>query len=224
VKVNAVAIVDPVKGLLNAHYEYIEQEQSAALTIIANSPQIQFEYYEPLVKNGTARHIVFKWAGDYAVGVLETNFLQPLGAQAVTINPASVKTGLGQAGLTNYQNRVVQLGAGQPYTLTIDYQRQTDDVSISNLPVQAASTPGPDTPGRVSMTGILPWVLAGIGALLIVSGVAGFVVWQRGSRNRRYAGDKYRIAIRAKPSRSTVSSAGSAPGQAMCSAALAVCA
>ena len=72
--------------------------------------------------------------------------------------------------------------AGKPFALTIDYQRQTDALSISSLPVQAASTPGPDTPGHVSMTGILPWVLAGIGLLLIVAGIFGFVTWQRGSQ------------------------------------------
>jgi hypothetical protein len=74
------------------------------------------------------------------------------------------------------------LKAGMPFALTIDYQRQTDALSISSLPVQAASTPGPDTPGHVSMTGILPWVLVGIGLLLIGAGIAGFVVWQRGNQ------------------------------------------
>jgi hypothetical protein len=74
------------------------------------------------------------------------------------------------------------LKAGTPFALTIDYQRQTDALSITSLPVQAASTPGPDTPGHVSMTGILPWVLAGIGLLLIVAGIVGFIVWQRGGQ------------------------------------------
>jgi hypothetical protein len=182
VQVNAVAVVDPVKGLLNALYERVVQEEWAVLTISANLPQVQIEYYEALVKNGTARHIVFKWAGDYAVDILEANFLLPLGAENVIFNPVPVKTGPGQDGLTNYRDQTTHLMIGQIYTLTIDYQRQTDNVSISGLPVQAASPPGADTPGRVSMTGVLPWVLAGIGALLIVAGVIGFVVWQRGGR------------------------------------------
>jgi hypothetical protein len=181
-QVNAVAIVDPVRGLLSAPYERVMQEEWAVLTISANSLQVQVKYYEALVKNGTARHIVFKWAGDYAVDMLEANFLQPLGAENVTLSPLPMKTGPGQDGLTNYRDQTTHLGAGQIYTLTIDYQRQTDNVSISGLPVQAASPPGADTPGRVSMTGVLPWVLAGIGALLIVAGVIGFVVWQRGGR------------------------------------------
>jgi hypothetical protein len=87
----------------------------------------------------------------------------------------------GQDGLTNYRIETADLMAGTPFTLTIDYVRQMDSLSISSLPVQAATTPGPDTPGHVSMTGILPWVLAGIGLLLIVAGIVGFVAWQRGS-------------------------------------------
>ena len=33
------------------------------------------------------------------------------------------------------------------------------------------------------MTGILPLILAGIGMLLIVAGIIGFVVWQRGAQS-----------------------------------------
>jgi hypothetical protein len=54
---------------------------------------------------------------------------------------------------------------------------------ITNLPVEAASTPGADTPGRISMTGILPWVLGGLGVILIVAGVVAFLLWQRGGRS-----------------------------------------
>jgi hypothetical protein len=152
------------------------------LTITTTSPQVQVEYYTALVKNGTTRHIVFDWAGDYAVEKLEVNFLRPLGAESPTISLPPVDTSPGQDGLTNYRIEAADLMAGKPFTLTIDYQRQTDALSISSLPVQAASTPGPDTPGHVSMTGILPWVLAGIGLLLIVAGIVGFVVWQRGGQ------------------------------------------
>jgi hypothetical protein len=181
-QVNAVAIVDPVKGLINAPYDSAMQGKWSVLTITANSLKVQVEYYEALVKNGTARHIVFEWAGNDAVDTLDANFLLPLGADNVTINLAPVNTGPGQDGLTNYRVRTVNLSAGQPFTLTIDYQRQTDELSIASLPVQAVSTPGPDTPGRISMPAILPWVLAGIGVLLIVAGVVGFIVWQRGSQ------------------------------------------
>jgi len=113
---------------------------------------------------------------------MEIDFLRPLGAGSPTISLPPVDTTPGQDGLTNYRMEAADLKVGMPFALTIDYQRQTDALSISSLPVQAASTPGPDTPGHVSMTGILPWVLVGIGLLLIGAGIVGFVTWQRGSQ------------------------------------------
>lgn len=181
-QINAVAIVNPAKGQLNTPYERTVQGDWATLTITVNTAEVQVEYYEALAKSGTTRNIVFKWAGDYAVDVLETNFLQPLGAYEVNISPVPGKIGIGQDGMMNYHNQVTHLAANQPYSVTISYQRNTDDVSISNFPVQAALTPGADTPGSVSMVGVLSWVLGGIGVLLIVVGVIAFIVWQRGGR------------------------------------------
>ena len=181
-EINAVAVVDATGNLINAPYDSRTQAPWSVLTITTTSPQVQVEYYTALVKTGTTRHIVFDWAGDYAVEKLEVNFLGPFGAESPTISLQPVNTSPGQGGLTNYRIEAADLIADKPFTLTIDYQRQTDALSISGLPVQAASTPGPDTPGHVSMTGILPWVLAGIGLLLIVAGIVGFVAWQRGSQ------------------------------------------
>jgi hypothetical protein len=184
-QINAVAVLDPTGGLINTPYDKTIQGQSSVLNISTNSLQMQVEFYEPLVKNGINRHIQFDWSGDYAVDKLDANFLSPFGAKSVSISVSPTDTGPGQDGLTNYHIQKSNLAAGQSFSLTIDYQRQTDDLSISSLPVVAASTPGPDTPGRVSMTGILPWILAGIGALLIVAGIVGFVLWQQGSRGTK---------------------------------------
>jgi hypothetical protein len=180
-QINAVAEVDPTKGLLNMPYDFSVQGQWSILKVTTDFPEVQVEYYLPLVKNGTARHISFDWAGDYAVDKLEVNFLRPFGAENVTTSIAPTDTGPGQDGLTNYHIQTLNLAAAQSFNLTIDYQRKTDDLSISSQPVQAVSTPGLDTPGHISMTGILPWVLAGVGIILILAGVFGFVVWQRGN-------------------------------------------
>lgn len=181
-QINAVAVTDPVKGLINIPYDNTVQGQWSLLKITTNSLQVQLEYYTPLVKNGTARHITFEWPGDYAVDKLDANFLRPFGAENVAISLAPAETSPGQDGLTNYHVQSTNLASGRSFTLTIDYQRNTNDLSISSLPVQAASTPGPDTPGRVSGVAVLPLVLAGIGVLLIVAGIFGFVAWQRGGQ------------------------------------------
>jgi hypothetical protein len=181
-EINAVAVLDPTGNLIVAPYVESIQGSWTVLTITTTSPRVQVEYYTPLVKNGTTRHIIFNWAANYSVEKLEVNFLQPLGADSPILSIPPVETSPGQDGLINYRIETVSLMADKPFSMTIDYQRQTDGLSISSLPVLAASTPGPDTPGHVSMTGILPWGLAGIGLLLIVAGIFGFVAWQRGSQ------------------------------------------
>jgi hypothetical protein len=181
-QINAVAVTDPAKGLINIPYDKTVQGQWSVLKITTNSLQVQLEYYSPLVKNGTARHITFEWPGDYAVDKLDANFLRPFGAENVVISLAPAETSQGQDGLTNYHVQSTNLASGRSFNLTVDYQRNTNDLSISSLPVQAASTPGPDTPGRVSSAAVLPLVLAGIGVLLIVAGIFGFIAWQRGGQ------------------------------------------
>lgn len=178
-QINAVAVADPSKGLINAPYEIDLQEQWSVLKVTANVLMIQVEFYEPLSKNGSARHILFNWAGDFAVDKLEMNFLRPFGTDSISSSLEPVNISRRQDGLTNYLFQTSNLGSGQEFSLTVDYQRQIDDLSISSLPVQAAAAPGADIPGRVSMTDILPWLLGGIGILLITAGVAWFVVWQR---------------------------------------------
>jgi len=178
-QINAVAVVDPSTGLINSLYDSTTQGKWTLVNITTNSLQVQIEYYKPLSKTGAARHIVFEWPGDYAVDRLDVNFLRPFGADNVSLSLEPVSTSPGQDGLTNYLIQATKLAQNQLFSLTIDYTRQTDDLSISSQPVQAASTPGADTPGRISMTGIIPWALAGIGVLLIAVGVIWFVSWQR---------------------------------------------
>ena len=174
--------MDANGNLINAPYDNTNQGQWSLLTMSTPSPQVQVEYYTPLVKTGATRHIVLDWAGDYAVDKMVVNFLRPLGADNLTISLPVEDTSPGQDGLTNYRVEANNLAANQLFKVTIDYQRQSDSLSISSLPVQAVSTPGPDTPGHFSMTGIYPWVLVGIGLFLIVAGIMGFVTWQRGSQ------------------------------------------
>jgi hypothetical protein len=181
-EINAVAVADATGNLINVPYDKTTQGQWVALNITLTSLQVQVEYYTALVKNGTTRHIVFDWAGDYPVERMEVNFLRPAGAESPTFSLRPDDTSLGQDGLTNYRIKAVNLMTDKPFVVSIDYERKTDALSISSLPIQAASTPGPDTPGHVSMTGILPWVLVGIGLLLIIAGIVGFVSWQRGGQ------------------------------------------
>jgi hypothetical protein len=181
-QVNAVAKMDQVNGLLVANYDRTVSGDWADLVITTDSLQVQVEYYDVLDRTGSRRHVVFDWTGGYAVDLLEVNFLEPAGATDIQITPSPVETAAGRDGLTNHRMQAANLRAGQDYSVVIDYSRSTDDLSIASLPVVAVSTPGPDTPGRIGMTGVLPYLLAGLGFVLILGGVIAFFSRQSGKR------------------------------------------
>ena len=182
-EVFAVAVADSANGLLNAPYDRTVQGSWANLTITANSLDAQVEYYDVLVKNGTARHIVYEWAGGYAADAFAVTLQQPVGATNLITNPVLSNKSVGQDGFTYYQSTPQPLAAGQTFTLTADYQKATDVLSTTGFPVQPTQPLNASTPGRVTMSGALPWVLAGIGGALIVVGiVGGYYMWKNGTR------------------------------------------
>jgi hypothetical protein len=181
-EVYAVAVSDPTSGLVNAPYNRTVQGQWATLAITANSTGVQVEYYDTLSKTGTSRHIVFEWAGDYGVDAFSVNLQEPAGATDLITDPALTQSTTGQDGLTYLQSAPQALSAGQSYTLTVDYQKTTDTLSTTGLPVQPTEPLTTSTPGRETTSSIV-WVLAGIGGtLVVVSIVMGFFMWRSGTR------------------------------------------
>ncbi len=179
----AVAISDPVKGLLNAPYDRTVQGTLATLAITVNATEVQVEYYDTLVKNGSERHIVYDWAGDYAVDSFAVDIQQPTGATNMVTNPSLPPSPIGQDGFIYFESTPQPLAAGQTFSLTADYQKTTDTLSTTGLPVQPTQPLTSKTPGRVTMNAVLPWVLAGLGGALIVVGiVGGYYMWKNGTR------------------------------------------
>ncbi len=90
-QINAVAVIDPSEGLINSPYDSTTQGKWTVLKITTNTLQVQIEYYRPLSKTGSARHILFEWPGDYTVDRLDVNFLRPFGADNVTLESHACK-------------------------------------------------------------------------------------------------------------------------------------
>jgi hypothetical protein len=179
----AVAVSDTASGLLNAPYDRTVEGSWASLKITANSRDVQVEYYEPLVKNGTTRQIVYEWTGDYGVDTFTVTLQQPVDATDMVTDPVLTKGSLDQDGFIYFRSTPQPLAAGQSFTLTADYQKASESLSITGLPVQPTQPLDTSTTGRVTMSGILPLVLAGIGGALVVVGiVGGLYLWRNGTR------------------------------------------
>jgi hypothetical protein len=182
VQINAIAVEDPTKGLINAPYENSIQGSLSELRITSISLHVQVEYYEALKKNGSTRQIIYEWPADNDLDTLEINFLLPPSANNVEIEPPPINTSLEQGGLTNYLIRAINPPTGKPLVVTMNYDRKTDELGIASLPVGAFTTPGTDTPGRAITPFPLHWALGGIGFLLVLISGIGIYRWRREQR------------------------------------------
>jgi hypothetical protein len=149
----------------------------AEISFAATMPAVQLEYYDPgLVKANSARSFEYRWPGDYQVKSLVVEVQHPVGATDMRISPS---LGNGEArgdGLVYYTSQVGSLDPSQSFSITLEYQKANDDLSVSRLPVQPSQPLAPDTSGRVQIESLLPWALGLLGLVLIGGG--GFWYWQ----------------------------------------------
>jgi hypothetical protein len=178
---HAVAVRQADGALFSVVYDREVQGDWAVITFTATSPDVQLEYYDPnLVKQDTARHFEYQWPGDYAVDSLVISVQQPLGASDMRISPGM---GSGQTrpdGLMYYTAEVGALQAGEQFSVTIDYQKTSDELSASTLTVEPSAPITDTTTGRMSIMQALPWALGGLGLVLILGGAIWY--WQSGQR------------------------------------------
>jgi hypothetical protein len=176
---NAVAGSNPDGSLINIPYDQQDAGEWTQLVFQATTPDLQIEYYDPrLEKDGEARHYAFTWLGDYSVDAFTVEVQQPVGASNMRITPGMATSKPGADGLTYLTLDVGPLSVGQPFEISIDYQKPDDQLSSSGLPVEPSGPLDNTAAGRQSMTEALPWALGLLGVLLIAGG--GLWYWQSG--------------------------------------------
>jgi hypothetical protein len=132
------------------------------------------EYYDPaLSKTGKARHFEYVWPGDYAVTSLAIAFQQPEDATNVKLTPPAASALAGQNGLFNHTVIAGRQEAGKSYTVSLDYQKPSDRLTVENSSVQpAAPLPKNDFLSGASWWAIL---LAVLGLVLVIGGVGWYI-------------------------------------------------
>ncbi len=170
---SAVAARQPDGNLFNIPFTPPQVNGNWSLiTFRATTPEVQIEYYDPgLQKNGAERHFVYNWPGDYAVNSLVVQVQQPIDATDMQISPSLGESHVGGDGLVYYTAEEGAMTVGQSFTITIDYKKSTDKLSVSNVQVQSSAPLSSTTPSsRFTWTTLLPWVLGVLGVVLIVGG------------------------------------------------------
>jgi hypothetical protein len=165
----AVAMTDSSGALVNAQYTRRVSGEWGLISVTAESLQLQIEYYSPLVFEGPLRRFTYAWPGASNVMSMSYEVQAPIGAEEMTITPASESQTVGQDGLT-YYSADLATGSGATGTeIDITYVKTSNELSADLLrlpPGSSGSTQG----GTPDLRPFIPWVLLAFGIILVAAG------------------------------------------------------
>lgn len=185
-------------SLFNANYQpQAKQGDWQVLTLTVDKPlEYRIEYYVPLARDGITRQFVYTWEGDYAVDQFLVRLQVPDGATNVVTDPQLAEN------TPYYEATLNGLGSGQKFNLKVEYQRQSDALTVTGKPVQPiGGSLDENTAGRLNR--YLPYIIAALGLALILGG--GIWYWQvsqggrNGSSRKRHAPRKSDEASSGEP-------------------------
>ena len=165
-------------GLLNAPFQepIVDGDWQIVTLTVDTASVYRIEYYSPLTFNGDERQFNYLWPGDYPVDVM--TFEVQIPPDTVEISSTPELTTERQANGLQYQawsSDALNQGEQVPFTLT--YTRTSDALTGDVQPMQAEPVDD-NTAGRISLSNYLPYILGGVGFILIVAG--GVYFWQSG--------------------------------------------
>lgn len=177
----AVATYAPDGTLTNAVFDGPKEDgEWQSFTVSIDSMAGRFEYYQSLTFNGTQRIFSYLWDGTYAVDQFGIRVLEPFDTTSLKTTPALSSISQ-ENNLKYYEGDPVVLASGEQFTLNLDYEKSTDTLIINTQGVEPSVPVDENTPGRVSLSNSLPYIIGGLGVIMIVGGVVYY--WQSGRRS-----------------------------------------
>lgn len=192
---NLIAVAyAPSGSLLNVPYqEPVEENGWQVVTVTVDTDAIyHIEYYAPLTQLDSQREYLFLWPGDHAVGNFNVSVKVPVDTTEYTIDPQMRVTTPADNGQTILEWETSNLEAGEQLPIKLTYTKTSDRLSVSDQPLETGIV-DENTEGRISLSNYLPYILGGLGILLILAG--GLYFWQTstgrpGLRQRHRARDE----------------------------------
>ncbi len=198
-KPTAVQAVDSSDGSLTLlPYTTTSEENWLFVSFTTPTSEINFEFHDPLLtKNGNLRNYQFLWAGDYEIDNLSIYIQEPMGASKVSITPSLGSPKTGENGLVYYYSQLGGLSLGTGFSVGIQYEKETDALSLPQLQVQPSGTLDDSTPGRVTLMELVPW-LVGFALILMVAGGFWWLWVIRHSPNQQKKYFRHRTTVNQK--------------------------
>jgi hypothetical protein len=167
----------PSGNFLNVPYpEPFEEDGWQVVTVIIDTNAIyRIEYYAPLTRSDAQREYLYLWPGDYAVENFKVSVKVPIDTTEYTTDPQMREVISTDNGHTFLEWGTSNLQAGEQLPISLTYSKTSDRLSVSDQPLETGIV-DESTQGRISLSNYLPYILAGLGILLILTG--GLYFWQ----------------------------------------------
>jgi hypothetical protein len=141
------------------------------ISIAATGSSIRIEYYDPgLKKDGDLRSYSYRWFSGYDVADFTAVFQEPFDATQFKSTLSLQDDGVHPDNMQYYFSSVGAVPAGKVFAFDLSYQKSTDALSVSRLEIQPVVV-DENTPGRVSLNNYLPYIIGGLGVILIAGGL-----------------------------------------------------
>jgi hypothetical protein len=187
---NLIAVAYASSGnLLNVPYqEPVEEEGWQVVTFQADTTAVyHIEYYAPLTRADSQREYLYLWPGDYAVDEFKVSVKIPIDTEEYTTDPQMRATTPANNGETVLEWGTSGLESGEQLPIRLTYKKTSDRLGVSGQPLETGIVDD-STEGRISLSNYLPYILGGLGILLILGG--GWYFWQssrgKGSPRQRH--------------------------------------
>lgn len=146
--------------------------------LVDQNTTYHFEYYASIIRTGDQRRYSFLWNGEYAVDSFNIRVQQPPTATAMKGTPV-LKAFEDTDGLTYHDLTVNDLPASQAFELVVEYNKDNDTLTVPDSVIQPSALLDENTTGRVSLSNYVPYLVGGLGVVLVASGLGYYFLFAR---------------------------------------------
>ncbi|MFQ5484829.1 MAG: zinc ribbon domain-containing protein [Desulfobacterales bacterium] len=185
-QLNAVARIDPSDDTMKNDI-FSSTNPSGTLTFITSDLRFRVEYYLPYKVNNNQRSFDYTWLADIAVNQFQLKVQRPIASGSFKTEPAAGKVSKGGDGFDYHIFSPQTVPSGQPFSLHVDYNMNTSQLSAEKLPPSNTGIQAPGLPATsTAATGInWPMVAMVTGGLIIIVVLVWQIVSRRPSSNIR---------------------------------------
>jgi hypothetical protein len=185
-RLNAVARIDGKDGKMKDDI-FSSTDLSETLTFITPDLRFRVEYYFPYTVNDNQRSFEYTWLAAVTVNNFQLMVQRPTSAGTFNTEPATANV-VSRVDEFEYHTFPTQtVPAGQPFSLHVDYQMATPQLSAASISPSNTGVQPSASPAATSAGSGFNWALVVIvaGGLIIIGGLIWQIAYHRRSPDTR---------------------------------------